>query len=236
MGVRALIFDFDGVLADTEPLHWEALESVASSLGVSLSQEEYFQRLLGLVDRDCLVFICERAGVVADAARLDALLVRKRERYDALARGARLNPGLEALLRRLHQRYSLAIASGAFRDDIEAVLERDRVRDLFSVIVAAEDVPVGKPAPDPFVRALALLNATAASPPSAQLGPRADRQMPLSAADCMVIEDSPRGIAAARAAGMRCVAVTTSHGREALMEADAVVDDLDRFDPESLLA
>jgi beta-phosphoglucomutase-like phosphatase (HAD superfamily) len=109
----------------------------------------------------------------------------------------------------LHGHFVLGIASGAFRDEIDALLAHARVQRLFTTVVAAEDVRTGKPSPEPFRQALANLN---------QGGVRR-----LQPAHCVVIEDSPYGITAAHAAGMQCVAVTTSHDRAALAAADAII-------------
>lgn len=208
--VRALIFDFDGVLADTEALHCAAFQTVAVGIGLTLTRDDYFRRFLGLPDRDCLAALCAQAGRLTTPAELDELCVRKRTEFARLAPTAQLYTGVAGALRRLHAHWTLAIASGAFRDEIEPILERANVRQLFSAVVGAEDVRAGKPAPDPFLRALAAI--------------RGGNGTPIAAAECVVIEDSPNGIIAARAAGMHCVAVTTHHERAALAGADAVIE------------
>jgi HAD superfamily hydrolase (TIGR01509 family) len=207
--VRALIFDFDGVLADTEDLHCAAFDAVARTIGTACSRADYYGRYLGLPDRDCLAALCAQAGLAPQPAQLDDLLARKRAHFAALAAAAALYPGVADTLRRLHERFILAIASGAFGDEIDAILERQGVRALFTAVVGAEDVRAGKPAPEPFVQALRAINA--------RLRPA------LVPAQCLVIEDSPRGIEAAHAAGMRCVGVTTNHDRAALAAADAII-------------
>jgi HAD superfamily hydrolase (TIGR01509 family) len=207
--VQALIFDFDGVLADTEPLHCAAFQAAVGELGVHLTRAEYYARFLGLPDRACLTAVCAAAGKPADAGAIDALLERKRAAFARIAHDARLYPGVAAVLRRLHAHFILAIASGAFRDEIEPVLAHDAVRPLFTAVVGAEDVAAGKPAPDPFLHAWRAIN-------------RAHGDS-VPAAACVVIEDSPHGVAAARAAGMRCIAVTTHHGADTLAGADAVI-------------
>jgi HAD superfamily hydrolase (TIGR01509 family) len=207
--LRALIFDFDGVLADTEALHCAAFQAVAESIGLTMTQEQYFQHFLGLPDRDCLAALCERARRPLTSPELDDLCARKRAEFARWLPAAQLYPGVAETVRRLHVHFLLAIASGAFRDEIEPILAGAQVRELFCAVIGAEDVRSGKPAPDPFLRALAAL-------PS-------DDGVPIAAADCLVIEDSPNGLIAARAAGMRCVGVTTHHDRAALAAADAVI-------------
>jgi HAD superfamily hydrolase (TIGR01509 family) len=208
--VRALIFDFDGVLADTEALHCAAFQAALASVGVTLTRDDYFQRFLGLPDRDCVAAACAGAPRQVTAGELDDLCAAKRAAFARLAPAAMLYPGVTDMLRRLHRDFVLAIASGAFRDEIEPILQRAQVRELFATVVSAEDVRAGKPAPDPFLRVLDALR----RPPAA----------PLAAAQCVVVEDSPNGIIAARAAGMHCVGVTTHHDRAALAAADAVIE------------
>ncbi|MFQ5667224.1 MAG: HAD family hydrolase [Candidatus Binatia bacterium] len=207
--VRAVIFDFDGVLADTEAAHCTALQSVAAAAGMALSRDMYFRYLLGLPDRACLAAVCEQAGQRADAARLDALVANKRAEFARLSRATGLYPGVAAAVRGIHRHCMLAIASGAFREEIEPVLEREGVRSLFSAVVGADDVHVGKPAPAPFLAALHELNRTC--------------DAALAAADCLAVEDAPAGIVAAHAAGMRCVGVTTHYDRAGLAGAEAII-------------
>jgi beta-phosphoglucomutase len=220
--IRALIFDFDGVLADTEDVHCAAFQAVAASFGATCPRADYYDQFLGLPDRECLAALGARAGLTFDTAQLDALVTRKRAEFAALSRAAGLYPGVADTLRRLHQHFVLAVASGAFRNEIDGILQRNHVRSLFTAVVGAEDVRAGKPAPDPFLEALrAIREATGAAIPAAQ---------------CIVIEDAPRGIDAAHAAGMRCIAVTTSHDRAALGAADVVIAHVCELRPECLLA
>ena len=219
--VRALIFDFDGVLADTEALHCAAFQAAASVDHVALSGDDYYAHFLGLPDRACLAALYERAGATLTAAELDALVSRKRAQFARLSATAALYDGVPDLLRRLQLRWPLAVASGAFRDEIEIILERAGVRHLFVAIVGADDVARGKPAPDPFVTAMRAINK--------------ETGRDLRAADCLVIEDSPLGITAARAAGMRCLGVATHHPPN-MLAADAVIDHLRQLRVEDLPA
>jgi len=218
--VSAVIFDFDGVLADTEDLHCAAFQQVARDRGLALSRDDYYGRFLGLPDHDCIAALCAEAGQPPPAAELDRLVARKRLRFAELSQTTDLYPGVAAALRHLHPHFALAIASGAARDEIEAVLGRAQVRSLFGAVVAAEDVAAGKPAPDPFLCALDRLNR--------------GRPRPLDPRQCVVVEDSPAGVAAARAAGMRCIAVTTSHDCVAFAAADAVIDGVAHLRAEDL--
>ena len=223
----AVIFDFDGVLADTEPLHCRAFQFAAATIGQSLSPDDYYRQFLRLTDRECLAELCRRGQVAPTAATLDSLLQRKRSRYAQLLDDATLFAGMEEVLRKLREVTVLAIASGAFRDEIDVVLAGAGVADRFAVIVSAEDVQAGKPAPDGFLCALRRINAdrTAAS-----------RAAAITAAQCVVVEDSPRGIAAAHAAGMRCIGVMTTQSRAALAGADLVIDHARNLRRDHLLA
>ncbi len=218
--IRALIFDFDGVLADTEDLHWAAFCAVAAGDGLSLPRQTYYDRYLGLTDRACLEHLYAEHGRLGGEMHLDELVIRKRRAFAVEAQAVTLYPGVAESLRRWHASFLIAVASGAFRDEIEPILRRADVLPLFAAVVGAEDVRAGKPAPDPFLCALERLNRHA-SPI-------------LAAAECVVVEDSRRGIEAARAAGMRVVAVATNHSLEELAEADAVVAETAAFRPEDL--
>ncbi len=217
---QALIFDFDGVLADTEALHCTALQTTMGEAGLAFSRADYYQRYLGLTDRDCVVTIHQRAGIAVSGSQVDALVARKREHFAALLDGAGLYAGVADTLRQLAARFPLAVASGAFRNEIQHVLQRAAVWGLFSAVIGVEDAAAGKPAPDPFLAALRAINTC--------------KRLHLTPADCLVIEDSPRGIIAAHAAGMRCVAISTSHEHGALAEADAIINDLTELRPEDL--
>jgi beta-phosphoglucomutase len=218
--VRALIFDFDGVLADTEDLHCAAFQDTAAHAGLAFSRRAYYECFLGLPDRACLAAMYERQGMTPTAAQLDALVAYKRQQFAARAQTAGLYPGVADALRRLQQHFILAVASGAFGDEIAAILERAGVLQWFAALVGAEHVRAGKPAPDPFLEALRAIERNA--------------HTTLSPAECLVIEDSPRGIAAAHAAGMRCVAVTTNHDRAALATADVIIEGVSALRPEDL--
>lgn len=212
MPTHLVIFDFDGVLADTEDLHRQVFDTILRELDLSLSNEEYLRSYLGLPDDACLARVLETAGRGATAAEIAALVERKRAKFAEMLPRARLYPGVPETLAELRRRTPLAIASGAFRDEIESILDGAGVRDLFAAIVSAEDVSRGKPNPDPFLRALGEVNRA--------------RAEAVAAGHCLVVEDAPHGIEAALAAEMRCVAVATNHPRASLGRAEMVLDDV----------
>jgi beta-phosphoglucomutase len=210
--LQAIVLDFDGVIADTEPLHYEACRDVLAPYGVTLTAEEYTERYIGIADRKALVDMAQAHGLEIGAEVLDALIARKAEVLRHVLSDTRpIYPGVVGVLRQWAAEVPLAIASGALRNEIELVLNVAGVADTVQVIVSANDVRRSKPAPDPYVKALDLL-----APHIAGLEP----------SRTVAIEDSRWGIQSARAAGMRVVAVTTSFPRAELADADLVVDTL----------
>jgi HAD superfamily hydrolase (TIGR01509 family) len=211
---RAIVFDFDGVIANSEPLHFRALRDTVAAEGVTLTETEYYSRYLGFDDIGALHAIARDGGRAWSPDEIDGLVRRKAQRLEALERDVSvLFPGAEAAIRRLALQCPLAIASGALREEIVRVLGRENLAQHFATIVAAEDTPVSKPAPDPYLRAVEQL--------SAATGTR------LAASDCVAVEDSQWGIVSARSAGLRTVAITNTYPRGALSGAELIVDHLD---------
>lgn len=223
---KAVIFDFNGVIVDDEPLHLELFRRVLGEEGIPLSDEDYHAKYLGYDDRGCFTAALADAGrteLANDAAVIAELIERKAEYYrQAIAERMLLFPGAVELVKTLAAKYPLAIASGALRGEIEIVLQRGGIRDCFGHIIASEDVTACKPDPEGYVMALAALNAT-----------RAEAILPN---ECLVIEDSIAGIEAAKRAGMHCLAVTNSYQAEELTNADWIVASLVNCDPEALFA
>jgi HAD superfamily hydrolase (TIGR01509 family) len=213
--VRAAIFDFDGVIANSEPLHFASLRDTLAEDGVSIGEDEYYRLYLAYDDRGALRLALAEHRVPFDAARIERLARRKQEIFDALLPRVPFFPGVQALVRRLAEEVPVAIASGALREEIEAVLTAGGLRDAFRAIVGAGEVSQGKPHPEPYLKA------------AAQLAPLAPGLRP---ADCVVFEDSMPGIAAARAAGMKVVAVTNSYPAAKLTAAHRVVSSLEGLD------
>lgn len=226
MKLKAIIFDFNGVIVDDEPLHLELFRKVLLEEGLFLSDEDYRAKYLGYDDRACFIeVLCDnsRTPDAADDLFIQELIDRKAEYYrQAIAERMLLFPGVVDLIRRSAAEFPLAIASGALRNEIELVLQRGEIRDCFSVIVAAEDVSDCKPDPEGYEKALEMLNATLATE--------------IQAHECLVIEDSVAGVEAAKAAGMRCLAVTNSYQAEELQLADTVVNSLGELDLKAIFA
>jgi beta-phosphoglucomutase len=220
LNLKAIIFDFNGVIVDDEPLHLELFRKVLLEEGLFLSDEDYHAKYLGYDDRACFIeVLCDnsRTPDAADDLFIQELIDRKAEYYrQAIQERMLLFPGVVELVRRSAAEFPLAIASGALRGEIEWVLQQGEIRDCFGVIVAAEDVSVCKPDPEGYNKALELLNVT--------------RATALQPHECLVIEDSVAGVEAAKAAGMRCLAVTNSYQAEELQAADKIVSSLAGLD------
>jgi HAD superfamily hydrolase (TIGR01509 family) len=220
--LRAIVFDFDGVLANSEPLHFRGYRDVLSGEGVVLTEADYYARYLGYDDVGAFERIGVDRGVAWTAAQIDAMVARKAVRLEELERDVSvLFPGAADAVRRAAAAMPIAIASGARGAEIRRVLERERLSACFTAIVAAEDTPISKPAPDPYLRALTLL------------APSFNGQ--LSAADCVAIEDSRWGLESARVAGMRTVAVTNTYPAADLAgSADLVIPSLESLELRTL--
>jgi HAD superfamily hydrolase (TIGR01509 family) len=220
--IRAVIFDFDGVIADSEPLHFAAFRDVLQEHGVALPRQDYYDRYLGFDDAGVFRQVSSDQDRGWSSDRVAELVDRKAARLEEIERGASaLFPGAEAAIRRLAAVMPLAIASGARRAEILHVLERTGLSRYFGAIVGAEDVSASKPAPEPYLRAVTLL--------AASLG-RA-----LAPTECAAVEDSRWGLESARAAGLHTIAVTHTYPAAELGDADLVISSLDALDPATLV-
>jgi HAD superfamily hydrolase (TIGR01509 family) len=212
--LKAIIFDCDGVIADTEPLHFAAFQRVLAEEGFTLTEEEYLKTYLAFDDRGCFTTALSPAGAPLAAEKLAELIARKSAYIDPMMQTRlRAFPGVTAFIHRLAERYPLAVASGALRREVEMILDCADVRDCFQEIVTAEDVARGKPDPESFLQAAARLNA------------RNDSN--IEPGQCLVVEDSKHGVRAGRRAGMKVLAVTNSYPKAQLAEADLIVESLD---------
>jgi len=220
--LKAIIFDFNGVIVDDEPLHLELFRRVMGEEGLELTDEEYHEKYLGFDDRGCFTAALSDMGKpVPDAGYIDELIARKAGYYmTAIGESFLIFPGVIELIGLVRRKYPLAIASGALRSEIELVLERGGIRDAFGPIIAAEDVEACKPDPEGYLKALDKLRVTETS---------------LQPSQCLVIEDSIAGVEAAGRAGMRCLAVTNSYNAAQLAAADWILETLAGFDPAALI-
>ncbi len=218
-----VIFDFDGVIADTERLHLQAYQDVLRDHGMPLSREDYEARYLGFDDVGVFTTVAADRGCTLGRGELDRLIEVKGRRFTELVEaGDVVFPDAPACIEGLAGDLVLGIASGALHQEIEDVLHAAGLRRHFSAIVAADDVEHAKPAPDGYARAVELLSAELGRPPSPT--------------GFVAIEDSRWGIEAAVAAGLPCVGVTTTYDAGALPGAAAVVSCLADVNRRSLAA
>lgn len=196
--LQAIVFDFDGVIADSERLHLRAYQDVMAPKGVTLSDESYYERYLGYDDVGVFKALGKDFGLTLDDGHVDTLIQEKGRRYDALvAAGEIVFPGAADFIRTAAAAVPIAIASGAITHEIEEVLQRAGLRQLFPVIVGADQTERSKPNPDPYLAAFAGLCAHTGR----QLEPWRS----------VAIEDSKWGLMAAKGADLRLVGVATTY-------------------------
>jgi beta-phosphoglucomutase len=196
----ALLFDFNGTLSDDEGIQCEIYQAIFAEAGKPLGKAEYFARLAGLSDPEIV-----RTWLGEERPELVAERV---SRYQARAAdGSTVGPAAREAVRYASQRTQLGVVSGAARVEIESVLSAAGLAALVSLVVAAEDVPAGKPDPAGYIRALELL----------------DRP----SNEALAFEDSEAGVAAAKAAGLYCIALEGTVETDRLAAADEIVGALD---------
>ncbi len=211
--LQAIVFDFDGVIANSEPLHLLAFQQVLREDGVELSAPDYYHHYLGYDDVGVFEAVSRARGLAPDAGRIAGMVARKGEKLQSLMEsGVVLFPGARDFIRRAAEVVPIAIASGALRHEIDEVIEAAGVAALFSTIVASGDTPESKPSPEPYRLAFARLQE--------RIGRTLDPRR------CVAIEDSRWGLESARGAGLRCVALTTSYPVHELPGAELVADGL----------
>jgi beta-phosphoglucomutase len=210
----AVLLDFDGVIVNSEPLHFYAFHQILQAEKIALSEEEYYRELIGFDDRGAFRHLFTKRNIPLEPKKLLHLMTRKSEVVMELIEERKYQslPGAEEFIRGLWRHYPLGICSGALREEIEAMLEGVALRDCFGVIVAAEDVAIGKPDPRGYLLCAKLI--------SEKLTAR------LKPSDCLVVEDAPNVIKAAKAAGFPTLGVATSHSLEKLADADWRVNTL----------
>ncbi len=205
MSAKAVIFDMDGVIIDSEGIHSRVWRRIFKEAGIRVSEEDY-ENAVGRQGSDFLKDIFDKNGLDFS---LDDWLIRKQHVYkECLSKEVNIFPGVEELIQSLSGKLNLAIASGDWRQNIEIILDKFRFRPYFQVLLGKEDVREHKPAPEVYLLACDRLG--------------------ISPADGVAIEDSSVGISAAKAAGLRCIAVTNgSFSSDKVKEADLIVDGLE---------
>jgi beta-phosphoglucomutase len=221
--IRAVVFDFDGVIANSEPLHFRAYRDVLAARGLTLTERAYYEHYLGYDDIGAFRAIAGDAGVAIDDREVADLVAQKAVRLEALEKdGSVLFPGAREAIARMAAAWPTAIASGALKVEILRVLEHESLGSFFPVVVSAEDTPASKPDPAPYLLAVERLGAATVA---------------LSPSECIAIEDSKWGLVSARAAGLRTVGITHTYPESELADAaDVVISHLDMFTPDLLRA
>ena len=211
--IQAIFFDFNGVIIDDEPLQMAAYKELLAEHGIDLTEADYY----GALGMDDITFV--RAAFARGKKKLSdellqSIMESKTDRHRKLIEDELpLFPGVVTFLKSSSRHLSLGLVSMANQAEIGYVLNRAQLREMFSVIVSAEDVNVCKPAPDCYQRGLEKLNERR----------RSERKLPLLANECLVIEDSPPGIESGRKAGMRTLGITNTVSEEQLRNAGAQV-------------
>jgi beta-phosphoglucomutase len=219
--LQAIIFDFDGVIANSEPLHLRAFQQALGDTGIVLTSAEYFGRYLGYDDVGVFEAVSRERDLGWSREQVTELVALKGDKLQQmLAAGEVLFPGAADFVRQSAAVVPIAIASGALRHEIDEIVGAAGLASLFGAIVASGDTPQSKPSPAPYQLAFDRLSRVA----PAALDPNR----------CIAIEDSRWGLESARGAGLRCVGVTNSYPADELSGAELVVSGLDALTIEML--
>ncbi|QDU35512.1 Beta-phosphoglucomutase [Poriferisphaera corsica] len=223
--MKAIVFDFDGVVFDSEPVHFQAFLMVSKGLGIEFDYQKYLQDFIGFDDRDAFRVMLDMIGYQGDRAeKVAELCEQKQVAFETLVKAGVAKPidGVMNFVEQLQKAdVPFAVASGATRLDIELMLDSIGMRDAFDVIVTADDVAASKPHPETYEKAVVKL---------AEMYPT----KLLATDNCIAIEDTATGIKSARSAGLQVLGITTSNEPDLLREAHRVIDCFDEINPEIL--
>lgn len=224
--LRAVIFDFDGIIVDSEPLILKITQEMAAREGWAVSEEEYYRDYLALDDRGIVERLYSSHGRPIDAARRDEIVGWKIVRYAQMIHDG-LPPidGVVDFIAELARCYPLAIASGSLRSEIEHLLIKTGLSERFGVVATADDCQRCKPDPEVYLLALSRLRTLPVF-----------RDQPLQPEECLAIEDAPLGVIAAQAAGFKCLAIAHSRPASELQHADLVAPDYAHLSLDALRA
>lgn len=207
---QALIFDFDGVILDSEPLHYEACFYVLKPFGLKLDYTEYVEKYLGFTDKELFPKLLFEKNISCSLDKMNVLIEEKSKQYQELIKQCEHLPMVDSVDRYLdyisQKIAKLAICSGSRRAEIMTVLmklKQGQLGTYFNTIVTSEDVQQGKPSPEGYLLTANRLN--------------------VSPKHCLVIEDTPHGVKAAKDAGMDVIALLTSYKKEQLQHADQII-------------
>ena len=211
--IKAIFFDFNGVIIDDEMIQMKSYQQVLRGHGIELTEEMYFAGL-GMDDQTFMRTIFGKAGKPLTDELLGSVIQEKTAVHrETVKDELPFFPGVLTFVKATAREFQLGLVSMSNKTEVAYVFERAKLAPLFSVVVTAEDTTVCKPAPDCYVCGLTKLNEQR----------QRERMLPLVPAECLAIEDAPPGIESARAAGMRTLGVTNTVGEAALRAAGAEV-------------
>ncbi len=209
--IKAVFFDCDGVLVDSEIIHYRAFQKVLSPFGVSFDYKKYEERYIGFDDRDAFIEIARDFGKGEIIEKLDVLIgLKNKALREAVEEGLNSFGGVTEFVRKLYETgVSMAVVSGSLRDEVELFVSKLGLDGFFEFYVTAEDVQRSKPDPESYLLAFEKMKF--------HLGGKLDKR------NCIVFEDTPSGIQAARSAGLFTIAITNSFPPADLKEANLIV-------------
>ncbi len=209
--IKAVIFDFDGIIVDSEPLHLRAFQRTVETLGLKLSPTDYYSRYLACDDKTFFRKFLEDNGQQGTEGEIVRLVEEKGVCFEEMmGEGIRIFPGVVEFLETIRGKFHTAIGSGALTGEINLILGRRGLSEFFDFVIGADDTQNPKPSPEVYLKCLEQL--------------RRDYDGAITAGQCVVFEDSPHGVLAAKRAGMRCIGITNSCSGGELKLADRVTE------------
>ena len=204
--MKILIFDFDGVILDSENSHFIAFNEGLKNLNINISEDEYYSKYISLDDRGVITNAVNDKNISVTNEEIDMIIKNKNDYFESrLIDNSKLFPGVEELIIQLSKNFVLSIGSGAKRSEIIKTLKNNNIYDYFEIIVSANEVNNPKPNPETYNRVLENINTD------------------FNINEIIVIEDSPGGIEAAKSAGLKCIAITNTFDNKQLRKADIIV-------------
>ena len=204
--MKIIIFDFDGVILDSENSHFIAFNEGLKNLNINISEDEYYSKYISLDDRGVITNVVNDKNISVTNEEIDMIIKNKNDYFESrLIDNSKLFPGVEELIIQLSKNFVLSIGSGANRSEIIKTLKNNNIYDYFEIIVSANEVNNPKPNPETYNRVLENINTD------------------FNINEIIVIEDSPGGIEAAKSAGLKCIAITNTFDNKQLRKADIIV-------------
>ena len=204
--MKIIIFDFDGVILDSENSHFIAFNEGLKNHNINISEDEYYSKYISLDDRGVITNVVNDKNISVTNEEIDMIIKNKNDYFESrLIDNSKLFPGVEELIIQLSKNFVLSIGSGANRSEIIKTLKNNNIYDYFEIIVSADEVNNPKPNPETYNRVLDNIN------------------IDFNINEIIVIEDSPGGIEAAKSAGLKCIAITNTFDNKQLRKADIIV-------------